>query len=368
MISSKHYFISWSSQFYMISVLCRLNTCRGHCCLPFCSTWNTSTCTWRQPTGCSCCGATASRRTTKVVQNPGPLRLHFTEPPVGDDLLWFRADGSIRWGSFSLRRLLALGSIVISVCALSFGPFIAMVTNLIPSQSWVKRRWTSQYQQSFSCCFRVKSRRFCPGSFPSREASATPTGPPTSGPCTTCWTKAWSCWVRLRLLRPPALQAWSLRWRFCLTCSGAKLKLLEEAALPRASMTGGLVQEFQHSVLPSVSPSVTLVCTLLSILVGVQPHGCSCFVESLITNTKNDLLPPLFSPWQPAVAHLWLRPRGPGAFLRCLLICALGSFMFGWHVHEKAILIAILPLRSAKICYMQEKKNLISKHEALGSF
>lgn len=33
-------------------------------------------------------------------------------------------------------------------------------------------------------------------------------------------------------------------------------------------MTGGLVQEFQHSVLPSISPSVTLVCTLLSILVS----------------------------------------------------------------------------------------------------
>lgn len=52
------------------------------------------------------------------------------------------------------------------------------------------------------------------------------------------------------------------------TCSGVRLKLLEEAELPRATMTGGLVQEFQHSVLPSVSPSVTLVCTLLSILVS----------------------------------------------------------------------------------------------------
>lgn len=124
-------------------MLCRLNTCRGHCCLPFCSTWNTSTCTWHQPTGCFCWGATASRRTTKVVQNIGPLRLQFTAHPVGDDLLWFQADGSVRWGSFSLRRLLALGGIVVSVCALSFGPFIAMVMNLNPSQSWTERRWTS---------------------------------------------------------------------------------------------------------------------------------------------------------------------------------------------------------------------------------
>lgn len=76
---------------------------------------------------------------------------------------------------------------------------------------------------------------------------------------------------------PPPASSWfaviitQMTWRLPLTCSGAKLKLLEEAELPRASMTGGLVQEFQHAVLPSVSPSVALVCTLLSILVCLSP-------------------------------------------------------------------------------------------------
>ncbi|KTG31031.1 hypothetical protein cypCar_00026810 [Cyprinus carpio] len=93
---------------------------------------------------------------------------------------------------------------------------------------------------------------------------------------------------------------------------GVKFRLLDINKLPKASMTGGLVQEFQHSVLPSVSPLATLVCTLLSIL--------------------------------PALFKIWHRPNGARGFLRCLVICALGSFMFGWHVHEKAIMMAILPL------------------------
>ncbi|XP_041808732.1 probable dolichyl pyrophosphate Glc1Man9GlcNAc2 alpha-1,3-glucosyltransferase [Chelmon rostratus] len=168
-------------------------------------------------------------------------------------------DGSVSWTSFSPLRLLALGSIVASVCALSFGPFIAM----------------GQLPQVLSRLFPFKR-----------------------GLCHAYWAP--NIWALYNILDKS------------LAMLGVRLKLLEEAELPRASMTGGLVQEFQHSVLPSVSPSITLVCTLLSIL--------------------------------PAVASIWRRPRGARGFLRCLLLCALGSFMFGWHVHEKAILIAILPL------------------------
>ncbi|KAG7282719.1 hypothetical protein CRUP_017645 [Coryphaenoides rupestris] len=97
-----------------------------------------------------------------------------------------------------------------------------------------------------------------------------------------------------------------------LSMLGVRLELLDVDSLPKASMTGGLVQEFQHSVLPSVTPTAALLCTLLSIL--------------------------------PALLRVWLRPCGARGFLRCLVLCALGSFMFSWHVHEKAVLLAVLPL------------------------
>ncbi|XP_013883566.1 dolichyl pyrophosphate Glc1Man9GlcNAc2 alpha-1,3-glucosyltransferase [Austrofundulus limnaeus] len=168
-------------------------------------------------------------------------------------------DGSIRWRSFSPVRLLVLGSIVTSVFTLSFGPFVVM----------------GQLPQVLTRLFPFKR-----------------------GLCHAYWAP--NIWALYNILDK------------VLAHLGVSLQLLQEAELPAASMTGGLVQEFQHSVLPSISPSVTLVCTLLSIL--------------------------------PAAASIWWRPRGGRGFLRCLLLCALGSFMFGWHVHEKAILLAILPL------------------------
>ncbi|XP_075347336.1 dolichyl pyrophosphate Glc1Man9GlcNAc2 alpha-1,3-glucosyltransferase isoform X2 [Mycteria americana] len=111
----------------------------------------------------------------------------------------------------------------------------------------------------------------------------------------------------------PAYGIYLLR-SYCFTANNAGLKcnFLDPTKIPKASMTGGLVQEFQHTVLPSVTPLATLICTFISIL--------------------------------PSVFCLWFKPQGPRGFLQCLVLCALSSFMFGWHVHEKAILLAILPL------------------------
>nr|KAF6436800.1 ALG8 alpha-1,3-glucosyltransferase [Molossus molossus] len=170
-----------------------------------------------------------------------------------------KADGSVRWNSFSFVRLISLGLIVFLVSALSLGPFLAL----------------NQLPQVFSRLFPFKR-----------------------GLCHAYWApNFWALYNTLDKV---------------LSVIGLKLKLLDPNKIPKASMTSGLVQQFQHIVLPSVTPLATLICTLIAIL--------------------------------PSIFCLWFKPQGPRGFLRCLILCALSSFMFGWHVHEKAILLAILPM------------------------
>ena len=96
-----------------------------------------------------------------------------------------------------------------------------------------------------------------------------------------------------------------------LVVAGKQLGLLDSSSVV-ASMTGGLVQDITHTVLPNISPLVTAVITLTSML--------------------------------PALVKLWLSPHSVTQFLRCLLLCAWSSFLFGWHVLEKAVILIILPM------------------------
>jgi alpha-1,3-glucosyltransferase len=81
-----------------------------------------------------------------------------------------------------------------------------------------------------------------------------------------------------------------------------------------SSNTRGLVQTFEHVELPSVQPIVTFAITIAFMI--------PCFIKLCFQKSKDNF----------------------GGFVKPLVICAVTSFMFGWHVHEKAILMAIIPL------------------------
>ncbi|KAK7097912.1 dolichyl pyrophosphate Glc1Man9GlcNAc2 alpha-1,3-glucosyltransferase-like [Littorina saxatilis] len=168
-------------------------------------------------------------------------------------------DGKLSLRSFSLSKLFWLGTVVIFVFMVSFGPFIYM----------------GQLEQVLTRLFPFKR-----------------------GLCHAYW----------------APNFWALYNAFdkAATIVGVRLNLLSPEVIPQAAMTGGMVQEYSHTVLPSVSPLATMVVTLLAML--------------------------------PALIQMWTNPKGPAGFVRGVVLCAFASFMFGWHVHEKAILLIILPM------------------------
>ncbi|GME86306.1 unnamed protein product [Ambrosiozyma monospora] len=86
---------------------------------------------------------------------------------------------------------------------------------------------------------------------------------------------------------------------------------IDEVIQNSKALTKGLVGEVEFVILPDILPSYTFILTLFY------------QVMSLI---------PLFI--QPTYER----------FLGSLSLCAWASFLFGWHVHEKAILLVIIPL------------------------
>lgn len=82
-------------------------------------------------------------------------------------------------------------------------------------------------------------------------------------------------------------------------------------AAERAVLTGGLVGEAPFSLMPNVTSGMAAMCTLVAMV--------------------------------PGLATCWRRPL-PGRFARCVIYCTLCSFVFGYHVHEKAVLMVLVPL------------------------
>ena len=183
-------------------------------------------------------------------------------------------DGRILWSSFSLLHLVSLGVAVLANVAIAFGPFLQC----------------GQLEQ-------VLSRLF----------------PFRRGLCHAYWAP--NTWAVYNMVDK------------VLVVAGKMMGLLDSSATV-ASMTGGLVQDITHTVLPNISPLATAIITLVSMV--------------------------------PALVKLWISPHSMTMFLRCLVLCAWSSFLFGWHVHEKAVLLIILPLAILALGSKQEAKYVLS--------
>uniref|UniRef100_A0A1A9WVA2 Alpha-1,3-glucosyltransferase n=1 Tax=Glossina brevipalpis TaxID=37001 RepID=A0A1A9WVA2_9MUSC len=78
--------------------------------------------------------------------------------------------------------------------------------------------------------------------------------------------------------------------------------------------TSGVVQNYEHTVLPSVRPTATFILTVAAML--------PVLIKLFFNTTKSE---------------------SKIMFMRSVVLCSLSSFIFGWHVHEKAILITLMP-------------------------
>lgn len=80
-----------------------------------------------------------------------------------------------------------------------------------------------------------------------------------------------------------------------------------------ASVTRGLVGDTAFAVLPEITPRICFVLTLLFQMIPLA----KMFLSSKQPSWEN--------------------------FVGAVTLCGYASFLFGWHVHEKAILLVILP-------------------------
>ncbi|KAG2436974.1 hypothetical protein HYH02_011406 [Chlamydomonas schloesseri] len=197
------------------------------------------------------------------------------------------------WVTHGLTRLTLLGAAVVAVFGASFGPFLAL--GQIPQ---------------------VLSRLF----------------PFGRGLLHAYWAaNAWAPYAaadKLLALAAPALNR-RLGW--------AALRVDMAAAAGSANLAGGLVKVQRFAVLPQITPPITAAAVLLALL--------------------------------PCLVGLWRLGRaagrvavGPGAlpassrqhvrrvFARALAYSCLCGFVFGWHVHEKAVIVALLPLAVDAVC------------------
>ncbi len=87
--------------------------------------------------------------------------------------------------------------------------------------------------------------------------------------------------------------------------------------------TSGLVQDITHVVLPSIPPIITFVLSLIFMLGPMLFYIYQHYEKNnnKVSSNKSD-----------------------NNLLILTIICGFASFLFGWHVHEKAVLMILIPL------------------------
>eukprot|EP00039_Didymoeca_costata_P003674 m.69058 g.69058 ORF g.69058 m.69058 type:complete len:505 (-) comp12024_c0_seq1:64-1578(-) len=171
------------------------------------------------------------------------------------------------FGSFQLINFVTLGVTVLSVFAACFGPFIAM----------------NQIGQVLSRLFPFKR-----------------------GLCHAYWAPNF--------------------WALYVVLDKILMKVLKVDG-KSATMTGGLVTDDQSFiVLPNISPQITLIASVLSMLLPLK--------------------------------QCWSNPSFE-SFIRGIFMCGFGSFLFGWHVHEKAIMLVTIPMSLLAISCPKHARNFL---------
>lgn len=179
----------------------------------------------------------------------------------------YDARGRVVYASFSIVKLITIGVPVVFTFALSFGPFIRHLPQVL-------------------------SRLF----------------PFGRGLCHAYWApNAWA-------LYNVADKALVVIFRM----------LGVDISTESASMSGGLVREYSHSVLMPITPPASLLLVIFALA--------------------------------PALVNLWCCYPTPTRFVRTLVLCAFAFFLFGWHVHEKAVLLMILPFTLISLETREDKK------------
>lgn len=101
--------------------------------------------------------------------------------------------------------------------------------------------------------------------------------------------------------------------------------------------TSGLVQEYDHQVLPSIRPMTTFTLVAIFTIPLIIKHLCN------IGTASNQF------------------------FMKSVIIAAFTSFMFGWHVHEKAIITILIC--SIPVCLIDTKlRRTILRLNLIGTY